>query len=114
MKYATVVSAASDVESPLPSVYFISPADGENPVEGQMGAFARIKFANASHEGCNESDLIGIVMHQLSFKGQQNRAYERAFQCLSEALKHIGDALVPAEVDEDKISLAHLVTESVA
>lgn len=112
MKYATVVTAASDIGTPIPGVYFISPADGENPAQGQIGAYARIKFANPAHEGCSEVDVIGVLMHQLAAKAQdgEHRHFERALQCLDSALKHLSETL---EVVEDH-SLSRLVTERVA
>lgn len=113
MKYATIVSAKSEIDNPIPSVYFISPADGENPVEGQVGAFARIKFSSASHEGCTEADLIGILMHQMAAKAQdgKHRHLERAIQCLDSAMHHITGGKDVIEVELSP--LQKMLTEGV-
>jgi hypothetical protein len=92
MKYATVITTAQEIEGIAPHSYFISPANEEGmPEEGQMGKYARIKFEGQTSLGCNEADVIGILMHRMAAIAQdgEHRNYERAIQCLDAAMKHV-------------------------
>lgn len=124
MTYATVVTTAQGIDNPIPHSYLVSPATPEGePVEGMMGKFARINFAQGNLTGCNEADLIGIVMHRMAAVAQdgEHRNYERAIQALEAALEHLGEKLVVEEVSSDLEELAkaegadlrHLAVESV-
>lgn len=124
MSYATVVTTAQGIDNPIPHSYLVSPATPEGePVEGMMGKFARINFAQGNLTGCNEADLIGIVMHRMAAVAQdgQHRNYERAIECLDQALAHLGDKLEVEDIVDhleelakaEGANLTHLASESV-
>lgn len=97
MKYATVITTTQEMENHIPHTYFISAADADGqPQGGEVGKFARIRFESPEVDGCHEVDVMGILMHRMAAVAQDgnHRHYERAIQCLKEAMDHTIDGQV--------------------